>query len=191
MTYALVCYSIILYKTKWRLRMNDFQIDDPVINAYVLLLNTSDIVSRYTEVELAKLGITPTQYTVLVTLRYCEKPPTLTELGQRLFRTKNGLTTVIDNMEREGLVKRVRDNADRRAIRVMATEQGKKLFEMVLPSSRELVYKVMSCYKEDDVSHLTELLQRVRNHVLRKLADGDGHRPKAAWPVDVASEEKM
>lgn len=27
--------------------MNDFQIADPVVNAYVLFLNTSDIVSRY------------------------------------------------------------------------------------------------------------------------------------------------
>jgi len=99
--------------------MNDFQIPDPIINAYVLLLNTSDIVSRSAEIELSKLGITSTQYAVLVTLSVCPQPPTLTELGQRLFRTKNSLTTVIDNMERDGLVKRIRDKVDRRAIRVM------------------------------------------------------------------------
>jgi len=40
--------------------MNDFQIAGPVVNAYVLLLNTSDVVARYAEIELSKLGITAT-----------------------------------------------------------------------------------------------------------------------------------
>jgi len=159
--------------------MNDFQIADPVVNAYVLLLNTSDVVSRYAETQLFKLGITATQYTVLVTLKFCPEPPTLTELSQRLFRTKNSLTTVIDNMERDGLVKRVRDSADRRAIRVMATEKGKKLFEAVLAPSRDLVYQIMSCYKQDDVGRLAELLQRVRRHTLQELARGNGNNPAA------------
>ena len=56
----------------------DFNIADPAILTYVLLLNTADIASRYTEVRLSQLGMTPTQYTVLVTLRSCDKPPTLT-----------------------------------------------------------------------------------------------------------------
>jgi len=142
--------------------MIDFQITDPVINAYVLLLNTSDIVSRYTETQLSKLGITATQYTVLVTLSVCQQPPTLTELSHRLFRTKNSLTTVIGNMERDGLVKRVRDNADRRAIRIVATEKGAELFETVRAPSRELVYQIMSCYNEEELSRLAELLQMVR-----------------------------
>jgi len=159
--------------------MNDFQIADPVVNAYVLLLNTSDIVARYAEIELSKLGITSTQYIVLVTLKFCPQPPTLTELAERLFRTKNSLTTVIDNMEREGLVKRVRDATDRRAIRVMATEKGSKLFETVRAPSRELVYQIMSCYKEDDLSRLSELLHRVKKHALQKLARGNGNNPAA------------
>lgn len=142
--------------------MVDFQISDPVINAYVLLLNTSDIVTRYTETQLSKLGITCTQYAVLVTLSVCQQPPTLTELSHRLFRTKNSLTTVIGNMERDGLVKRVRDNADRRAIRVMTTEKGAQLFDTVRAPSRELVYQIMSCYNEEELSRLAELLQRVR-----------------------------
>ncbi len=155
--------------------MNDFQIPDPVIDAYVLLLNTSDIVSRYTEIQLSKLGITPTQYTVLVTLKFCPKPPTLTELSQRIFRTKNSLTTVIDNMERDGLVKRIRDSADRRAIRIVATEKGKKLFENVRAPSRELVYNIMSCFAQNDVTQFSRLLRRVRKHTLQELARSNGH----------------
>jgi len=159
--------------------MIDFEIPDPVISTYVLLLNTSDIVGRHAEIELSKLGITSTQYTVLVTLSVCPQPPTLTELGQRIFRTKNSLTTVIDNMEHDGLVKRVRDSADRRAIQVMATEKGKELFETVLAPSRELVYQVMSCLGGDEIGRLSELLLCVRKHTLDQMSRGDGHNSGA------------
>ncbi len=66
--------------------MDSFQIADPVVKTYVLILNTSDILSRYAEVQLSKLNITPTQYMVLMTLSAVNQPPTLTELSQRLFR---------------------------------------------------------------------------------------------------------
>lgn len=155
--------------------MIDFQISDPVINTYVLLLNTSDIVTRYTERQLSRLGITFTQYTVLVTLSACPQPPTLTELGQRLFRTNNGLTTVIDNMERNELVKRVRDKTDRRMIRVIATDKGVEISESVRAPSRELVYRIMSCCKEEDISRLSELLERIRRYTLQELARGNDH----------------
>lgn len=150
--------------------MKDIQIPDPLINTYVLLLNTADIVSRYAEMELSKLGITYTQYVVLITLNACPQPPTLTELSERIFRTKNSLTTVIAHMEHNGLVKRVKDDLDRRAVRVMATAEGKELLGAVLPRSRELVNEVMSCYNQDEISCLSELLQRVRKHVLHNLA---------------------
>jgi len=153
--------------------MNDFQITDPVVKAYVLLLNTSDIVSRYAESYLSKLGITSSQYTVLVTLSVCPGPPTLTELSQRLFRTKNSLTTVIDNMERDGLVKRVRDGADRRAIRIVTTEKGIELFKRVRAPSKKLVYHIMSCFATEDLNHFSALLQSLRKKTLEELARGD------------------
>ncbi|MBI2979445.1 MAG: MarR family transcriptional regulator [Chloroflexi bacterium] len=158
--------------------MIDFKIPDPTVNAYVLLLNTSDIVSRFAESYLSKLGITSTQYTILVTLSACPQPPTLTELAERIFRTKNSLTTVIGNMERDGLVKRVRDGADRRAVRVRVSKKGTELFGRVRAPSRELVYQVMSCYNGDDVSHLSGLLQKVRRHTLQELTRANNN------PVD-------
>lgn len=154
--------------------MFDLQIADEVVYAFVLLLNTSDIVSRYSELQLRKLGITDTQFRVLVTLRSCEEPPTLTELEQKLFRSKKGLTTVIDHMERDGLVKREKDSVDGRAIRVVTTEKGRALFESVRLPSRELVHRIMSCYEHEDIDRLSELLQKVRIHTLEALEVGNG-----------------
>jgi len=147
-----------------------FQIPDRVIDVYVLFLQTFDAVSRYTEAELLKVGISYTQYSILVLLDNTPVPLTLTELSRWMFRSKNSMTTVIDHMERDGLVQRVRDTKDRRAIRVVATEAGRDLFDRVRQPSRDLVYKVMSCYDEDKLDHFGELLRMLRENVLQELA---------------------
>jgi DNA-binding MarR family transcriptional regulator len=52
----------------------------------------------------------------------------MTDLSKRLVVSKSGLTTMIDRLEKRGLLRRVPDAADRRAIRVAITDEGYKLF---------------------------------------------------------------
>jgi len=155
--------------------MISFQIPDRVIDVYVLFLQTADTVTRYTEIELLKADISYTQYSVLVLLDNTPVPLTLTELSKWMFRSKNSMTTVIDHMERNGLVRRVRDNRDRRAVRVVATEAGRRLFERVRQPSRDLVYTIMSCYDENKLEHFAELLRMLRENVLQELAGDNSH----------------
>ena len=155
--------------------MVTFQIPDRVIDVYVLFLQTFDAVSRYSETQLAKAGISKTHYTVLVLLDNTPVSLTLTELSRWMFRSKNSMTTVIDHMERDGLVQRVRDTKDGRSVRVVATEAGRELFDQVRQPSRELVYRIMSCYDEDKLDHFAELLRMLRENVLQELAGDRGH----------------
>ena len=157
-------------------RMITFQIPDRIIDVYVLFLQTADAVTRYTEIELLKAGISYTHYSVLVLLDNTPVPLTLTELSRWMFRSKNSMTTVIDHMERDGLVQRVRDTKDRRAVRVVATEAGRELFDRVRQPSRDLVYRTMSCFEEEDkLDHFAELLRRLRENVLQELAGDNVH----------------
>lgn len=145
--------------------MSDLEITDAVVKAHVLLLKTASQVFRYSETRLKPLGITPTQHAVLMTLSVVNPPPTLTVLSKRLLRTKNDLTTVIDNMEKNGLVARQPDENDRRNTRVVNTEKGKALLESMRAKSRELVYDAMSGLSEAELSQLTDILQKIRNHI--------------------------
>lgn len=141
----------------------------------VLFLQTFDAVSRYAETQLAKADISKTHYTVLVLLDKAPAPPILTELSKWKFRSKNSMTTVIDHMERDGLVRRVRDTRDRRSVRVVATEAGKECFDRVRQPSRELVYRIMSCFEEEEqLDRFAELLRTLRGHTLQELARGNG-----------------
>jgi len=156
-------------------RMITFQIPDRIIDVYVLFLQTTDAVKKYVEIELLEAGISYTQYSVLVLLDNTPVSLNLTELSRWMFRSKNSMTTVIDHMERDGLVQRVRDTRDRRSVRVVATEAGRELFDRVRQPSRDLIYRIMSCYDEDKLDLFAELLRMLRENVFQKLSGDNGH----------------
>ncbi|WP_113697775.1 MarR family winged helix-turn-helix transcriptional regulator [Amycolatopsis albispora] len=54
-------------------------------------------------------------------------PVGMTELSRVLHLEKSSLTGLVDRVERRGLVRRVRDDHDRRACRIELTEQGAEL----------------------------------------------------------------
>lgn len=62
---------------------------------------------------------------------------TLTEIGNRAHIENSSLTTMVDKLEKSGLVERRLDSADRRVIRVFLTDKGKELGTRVLSEGKE------------------------------------------------------
>ncbi|MBQ0822641.1 MarR family transcriptional regulator [Microvirga sp. HBU67558] len=78
---------------------------------------------------LDKLGLTYTQYIALVALSE-EDGQTVRALGEKLFLESNTLTPILKKLELIGYLKRQRDTADERQVRVSLTPAGRKLVEM-------------------------------------------------------------
>jgi MarR family 2-MHQ and catechol resistance regulon transcriptional repressor len=76
--------------------------------------------------------LTFSQFAVLEAL-YHLGPMTAGEVSQKILKSGSNLTTVIDNLERDGLVRRERDTNDRRVVHVHLTEAGASQLESVLP----------------------------------------------------------
>ena len=77
-------------------------------------------------------GLTYSQFAVLEAL-YHLGAMTQGEISAKVLKSGSNMTTVIDNLERDGLVRRERDEKDRRVIHVHLTEAGKGKIEAVLP----------------------------------------------------------
>lgn len=77
---------------------------------------------------LGKLGLTYTQYVILVALGE-EDDQTVGVLGKKLFLESNTLTPILKKLEREGFIHRKRDLADERQVRVGLTQAGRRLLE--------------------------------------------------------------
>jgi DNA-binding MarR family transcriptional regulator len=94
------------------------------------LTKAQNYVHQLFKAELAPFGVTPGQYGVLKCL-WDENGLTAKQLAERLYLDSSTITGILDRMEVKGLIKRSHDPRDRRALRIMVTEDGKKLEEPI------------------------------------------------------------
>ncbi|MEH3144450.1 MAG: MarR family transcriptional regulator [Methylobacterium frigidaeris] len=87
---------------------------------------------------LDSLGLTYPQYLVLLLL-WEEDGRTMKALGQRLYLDSGTLTPLLKRLEAAGLIRRARDAADERLMRVTLTEAGQDLRQRALPFPAEIV----------------------------------------------------
>jgi DNA-binding MarR family transcriptional regulator len=80
---------------------------------------------------LDKVGLTYTQYIAMVALSD-EDEQTVSALGDKLFLESNTLTPILKKLEQNGYIKRHRDSADERQVRVSLTPAGRRLIEQDL-----------------------------------------------------------
>jgi len=72
------------------------------------------------------LGLTYPQFIAMVLL-WAQDGQTVGDLGQKLFLQSNTLTPMFKRLETLGYIKRSRDSADERQVRINLTETGRKL----------------------------------------------------------------
>lgn len=90
------------------------------------LYAASHAMNRVYKPLLDPLGLTYTQYLVLLVL-WERDDVTVKDLGTRLFLDSGTLTPLLKRMEATGLIRRRRDPADERLVRVSLTDAGRAL----------------------------------------------------------------
>ncbi len=130
-------------------------------------------------------GLTPGQgraLQVLARAAHCETPGRairLSELADRLNIAPRSATTVVDALEQGGLVERVPDPADRRAVGLVLTTAGRAAVERLARVRQEVAEEYFSGADPDDVA--------VMLRVLRAAEAVHGRAPRRPGPVDAAS----
>ena len=87
------------------------------------LYAATNAVTRSYKPKLAKIGITYPQYILMLVL-WQDGSRTISDIARRLKLPANGITPVIDRLEKAGLVVRRRDPEDRRVISIHLTAEG-------------------------------------------------------------------
>ncbi|MGE5274714.1 MAG: MarR family winged helix-turn-helix transcriptional regulator [Verrucomicrobiota bacterium] len=118
------------------------------------------------------VGISQRWYDVLVHLEESPAGIPMNELAERILYSKSGFTRVVDRMEEEGLVRRVRPEHDRRSILIVLTDKGIETMEEARRYHRDGIERHFSQHLTDaDVAGLTRALQKVSAHA-RPLRPG-------------------
>lgn len=89
------------------------------------LIHAAHALEDRLEAALASVGLSAPKFSVLSELVRAGKPLSLSDLAARLSCVKSNMTQLVDRLEGDGLVNRVDDPADRRAVKAAITEAGK------------------------------------------------------------------
>jgi DNA-binding MarR family transcriptional regulator len=134
--------------------------NDPEVNLYILLDQTDSIVTSAVELEIKHLKMTQPQVRVLTMLSREDKPVTLEELANWTLKEFNSVSTLINRMEKKGLVKKTKTNGDLKTY-VTLTEKGSELYhQQVTERSIHLIFEKLS---SNEKKQFDSILKKIRD----------------------------
>ena len=98
--------------------------DECALNPLALIMVLAERLQADFEAAAAQVGLTPAQVKVLVRI---DQPRRLSDLAQQQSCDPSSMTTMVQRLERDGLLVRTIDPLDARARLVQPTAKGRKL----------------------------------------------------------------
>lgn len=119
--------------------------------------------NRALDETLAEHGLSSGAYKVLSSLRWAGAPyrRSAGELAKMSDLSSGAMTSRLDQLEKAGLVRRLRDPEDRRGVLVEPTEKGKKLWEEAIGFQARKEQLIAAALSPEERKRLNTLLRRV------------------------------
>lgn len=139
---------------------------------------------------MTKLGTSQAQAAVLVILKSVDGLVPLSHLARLLVQEPQSITSLVDRLEAQGLVRRVPSRQDRRVIHVELTPTGEQRFEQIGSATAEGLAEVLSALNGRELQTFTKSLRQLRTrgtdalHLDRRVFD-EAERDSTFAPRDV------
>lgn len=104
--------------------------------------------------------ITPPQFIALQWL-FEHGDMTIGDLSNKMFLAFSTTTDLVDRMEKNELVVRIREEQDRRVVRIKLLKEGERIIEEVIQKRQDYLQNVLSEFKEDEVEQFALLLEKL------------------------------
>ena len=121
---------------------------------------------RAREDELRKAGITSIQAAILYIAKVLKEPVTTAILSRWLLRERHTIWAVLDRMERQGLVKKVRDLPRKDVVRVILTDKGEKAHARA--SEGKAIRNIVSCLSPEERDIIRAYVERLRDKAIEE-----------------------
>ncbi len=108
--------------------------------------------------------ITPPQFIALQWLSE-EGDMTIGELSSKMYLAFSTTTDLIDRMEKSELVQRVKDEKDRRVVRIHLLEEGKRIIDEVIKKRQVYLQDVLVNFSSKEIVTLKENLIKLHQEM--------------------------
>jgi DNA-binding MarR family transcriptional regulator len=110
--------------------------------------------------ELAPLDITTAQFSIMAHLAY-EMADSASALCSEISYDPGAMTRMVDRLEAKGFVRRVREQGDRRKVRLELTKEGRAAFPMMKARVVEVLNRLLKGFSKAEATQFQDFLKRM------------------------------
>lgn len=129
-------------------------------NVWHAVADANKLWYRLAERNLSLLGISLSEFRVLSLLSEQGTCP-MVKLAHDQSMTKSGMTGLIDHLEDQGFIKRIRSKNDRRIINIEITTEGRKLIKKCTILYQQFVEKSLEDLSEEEIETLLRIVKKM------------------------------
>lgn len=130
------------------------------LDTFIKLTRSSETLTSKLKLSLDDFGLSEGQFLALDAL-YHLGSLSQKDLGSKLLKSGGNITMIVDNLEKNGFVRRTRRKDDRRFFMIELTSKGKKKIEETLPAQVELITKMSSALSKHEQKGLQALCKKL------------------------------
>jgi DNA-binding MarR family transcriptional regulator len=149
--------------------MYDLQFSDATLTTWALLRHTWSAMYRAAETRLDKLGISPQKLAVLWICRDYRGIPSIAEIARFCDSRSQTMVGLVNRMEEQGLVRRIRKRRGHPWTEVKLTAEGEAICRAGITLVRELIDETAPALTVEDRMQLHKLLTVLRAEMLKGL----------------------
>ena len=141
--------------------------DHRALRVWLRLLTCTQLIERQVRSRLrSRVATTLPRFDLMSQLERHPEGLKMNELSRLLMVTGGNVTAIVDQLEKERLVERVDEPADRRAFRIQLTRAGDKSFAEMARAHEAWVVELLSGMSRREQDELLRLLAKVKQHAL-------------------------
>jgi MarR family transcriptional regulator, 2-MHQ and catechol-resistance regulon repressor len=130
------------------------------LKLWVVLARAYSAVARQVDADIARHGLTTTEFGILEVLRH-KGPLLLGEIQRKVLVTSGGITYLVDRLVAKGLVRREPSPDDRRARFAVLTPDGTRLIDRIFPEHARCVARAMDGLDASEQAEAAALLRKL------------------------------
>ena len=147
--------------------MQDVLDEDETVNLWLLLRRASYTALKARAKELHQYGVSSANGGVLFIVDKLGQQATPAEISRQIFREPHSVSGLLKRMEKDGLIRRVKDLNRKNMIRVEMTEKGREIYKQIC--KRESIHRILSALSEEERQQLNRCLIKIREKALEEF----------------------
>jgi DNA-binding MarR family transcriptional regulator len=140
-------------------RIKFFSDGDEFQDLYLLFARSRYLTTRARERELQRYGLTPEQAQVLFVAQALGNRATPAEISRLILRQPHTVSTIVDRMQKKGLIKKVKDLERKNLVRVALTKKGSEAY--ALTTKRGPIHRILGTLSKKEREELHKYLSRI------------------------------